>query len=549
MKWMPHQGDERPSRRTFLRGAALAGAATLVQAGAGGTPASAADPDSLVGDGATDDAPALQRIFDAGLQPQFVSNRTYLLNSPIFLDRPTSLAMFVLELNGAILRLGPDLPTTDAFSRDPTTRWAIFPNTVRGAFSGGKVTVSPATRASGKGSGGLISLIVRNGTVDGVKANVGFAFSNRTGTKFESVVLLRARTLLSWTDYSDVNVLRQCHNRAGGPANSVLVEQISSGDGLLMQSCKSDASVGLARLKYCRGAEIVGTVTGRIELEACSAIQIRGGHQETPIVNRTMIDIRSSDVVIDSTVLYLARGTGGEALEPAIRITDAGSPASSVVLRDCIEMRALVDTDETLGDFLAIDAAVAGTRVESRGQTSVMSVRAVGGVWSDSVGASFGGFADADAAVNKALAAVGSGNFTLSNPGTGWVVTSPASTPSSPSTAPTLTKLTTTDDIDGSLSSGGYRYRCQGRLRSGKLTPPSEYSAVVAPKSGALRFMVAANGGPQELRIWRFSGNSTTPNGYVAVPAAALTHTLYDTGTSLNGFLWSPGNTMAAPTT
>ena len=385
-------------RRAFLRGAAIAGAATLVQVATGGDAAHAATP-VLVGDGVTDDAPALQQIFDAGLQPAFVSNRTYLLNSPIFLDRPTSVAMFVMELNGAILKLGPNLPTTDAFYRDTATRWALFPNTKRTALSGGKVNVSVETRATGEGTGALISLVLRNGTVDGNKANVGFAFGNRTGAKFESVILRRGRTLLSWYDYSDANVFLQCHNKAGGPASAVLVEQVSSGDGLLMQSCKADSAVGLARLKYCRGAEIVGTVTGRIELDACSAIQIRGGHQETPIANQTIIDIRSSDVVIDTTALYLARGNADESLPPAIRITDSGSPASSVVLRDCVEMRALVASDERLGNLISIEEAVAGTRFETRGLNAVVSVRGVGGVWSKSIGPSIGGAAPVAAAV------------------------------------------------------------------------------------------------------------------------------------------------------
>ena len=275
----------------------------------------------------TDDAPALQRIFDAGLQPQLRAEPHLLLNSPIFLDRPSSLAMFVIDLNGAILKLGPNLPTTDAFLRDAATRWAFFPNTKRAALASGKVTSPWRPGRADKHSGALISLVVRDGTVDGSGANVGFAFSNRTGAKFESVMLRRARALLSWFDYSDSSVFLHCHNQGGGPSNFRAGGADRSGDGLLMQSCRADASVGLARLKYCRGAEIVDTVTGRIELDACSAIHIRGGHQEMPLVNQTFIDIRSSDVVIDTTALYLARGAAGENLPPAIRVADSGSPA------------------------------------------------------------------------------------------------------------------------------------------------------------------------------------------------------------------------------
>ncbi|WP_166644400.1 hypothetical protein [Microbacterium sp. BK668] len=388
---------------------------------------------------------------------------------------------------------------------------------------------------------------MRNGTIDGNGANVGFAFANRTAARFESVVLRRGRALLSWTDYSDANVFLQCHNRAGGPANSVLVEQVSSGDGLLMQSCKADAAVGLARLKYCRGAEIVGTVTGRIELDACSAIQIRGGHQEAPIINQTMVDIRSSDVVIDTTALYLTRGQAGDALPPVVRIADSGSPASSVVIRDSIEMRALVRSDEQLGSLVAIERAVPGTRLEARGLTAVVSVRDIGGLWSRSVGPSIGGASAVTSAVSRSLATVASGDFKLQDPGTGWVL-SPTTAPVSATAAtPSLWSLSTVEEIQGTLPAKGHRYRCQGRLAGGGYTPASAFTSWVTPTRGALRFLLAANGAVQEMRIWRFVGTSATANAYVAVPAAALTHTLYDTGANVNGFGWKPGSTVPPP--
>lgn len=541
---MPHASPAHsPTRRRFLHAISVTGVATIASVAGGAAPAGAAAADTpvLAGNGTTNDAPALQRFFDLGIQPPFESGKTYLLNSPIFLDRANSNATSVIELNGATLLLGRSLPTTDAFYRDTATKWAVFPNTKRSALSAGKVDVSVANRATGVYTGALISLVLRNGTVDGAGANVGFAFANRTGVRFEGIILRAGRTLLSWHDYSDANVFLQCHNRAGGPANSVLVEQINSGDGLLMQSCKADATVGLARLKYCRGAEIVGTVTGSIELDQCSAIHIRAGHQETQLVNKTMVDVRSSEVVIDTTALYLARGAVGSALPPAVRILDSGTVPSSVVLRDCIEMRALAEGDDELGPLVFIEKTVAGTRVEARGLSSAVSARKVGGVWNSTVGPAVSGAPHVAVATTEGAAVIASGDFILRNPGSGWVAQMTIPAQSTASSPPRIAAPTATTAFVGSLATSGTRYRCRGVLPDGRLSPWSEFTPVVSAQTGALKLIVATVGGPQELQIWRYSGGSTTPQAHISVPAGADAHTLYDTGATLNGFPWLPG--------
>ncbi|MEV8370933.1 twin-arginine translocation signal domain-containing protein [Microbacterium sp. NPDC064584] len=533
------------SRRRFLQtlsagtvGAALSGA-LLSQ------PAQAAVVRTLAGDGVTDDAPGIQAAFDAGTLPVFEPNRTYFLNSPIFLDRAPWTTMYVLDLNGATLLLGPNLPTTDAFYREPAVKWAIFPNTKRTAFANGKVDVSLASRASGQNTGALISLIVRNGTVDGNGANVGFAFANRTALRFETVILRRARTLLSWFDYCDANVFLQCHNRGGGPSSSVLVEQIASGDGLLMQSCKADSTVGMARLKYCRGAEIVSTVTGRVEVDSCSAVIIRGGHQETPLANETMIDVKSSEVVIDTTALYLARASVGTTLPPAVRIRDYGTVPSSVTLRDCIEMRALLDSDDQLGALVSIETPIAGTRVEARGLTSMVSVRSIGGVWDSSPGPHVAGVSGVATAVVASRAAIASGDFEVSNPGGGWQVRQTTVPGTAAKGTPSVVVSTPVGGLVGTLTSAKKRYRLQALMPDGTFTSASAYTSAVAPSGGTLLLVVTTKGGPQALRIWRYAGTSTTAEAYLELPAGQPSQTLYDTGAALSGFAWLPGNSAA----
>lgn len=542
------------SRRGFLRGVAIGGAASIIPLAtpavahaANGSPsvvspgdmrATSTSPPRLVGDGKTNDAPAIQACFDLGIHPTFSPDRTYLIDSPLFLDRTSSTAMIVVDLNGATLKLGTGLPTTDAFWRDTGTKWAVFANTKRSALSKGKVSVSVASRATGAQTGALISLAIRNGTIDGAGANVGFVFANRTGIRFEGIVLRRGRTLLSWFDYSDSNVFLQCHNRAGGPANSYLVEQISSGDGLLMQSCKSDASVGLARLKYCRGAEIVGTVTGAIELDACSAVQIRGGHQEAPVVNRTMIDVRGSDVVIDSSAIYLTRGARGAALPPAIRITDAAGVPSKVVLRDSREMRALEFSDEDLGAFVTVDRAVAGTKIEGRGFAAVTSVRSKGGEWLPTGGPVITGGAALGAVVAAAAPALGSGDFVVEYSGSAWSARRTTPTPTTAVTTPKITAVARVDGLAGSLGAGAVRYRVQGISAAGTASTSSGYTSGLSSSSGSARIDILAAGTPQTLRIWRYRGTSTSIDAYLEMAIAGAALTLFDTGKALTGMPW-----------
>ena len=528
------------SRRAFLGTAVAVGATAF---GGHVSPARAATP-ALVGDGKTNDGPALQAMIDAGIAPPFRPGVTYLIDSPIFLDRPGSTAMVVLDLGGATLRLGGRLPTTGAFWRDPATKWAIFPNTVRTALAGGAVDVSAATRASGSGTGALVSLVLRNGTIDGVGADVGLVFANRTGIRFESIILRRARTLLSWYDYCDVNVFIQCHNRAGGPAGSVLVEQISSGDGLLMQSCKADAAVGLARLKYCRGAEITGTVTGTIELDSCSAVQIRGGHQEAPILNKTMVDVRSSQVVIDTTALYLTRGAPDEDLPPAVRIDDRSGVPSTVVLRDSIEMRELNTSDEVLGAYVQIVKAATGTRLEARGQTTRASTRASGGLWRPSIGPAIRAAGASVDDIARWGALFAQGDFLMTPTASAWDVRSSrgaesVAAPSRDSAPAANVEVTPARGLTGSLGDVPRRYRCQAVLADGGVGPLSEFSPAVAPSAGVLALTIDAGEGAVGMRIWRYQRTSTQAESTVTVPCGPPRVSVYDTGTGLDGYAWS----------
>lgn len=502
----------------------------------------------LVGDGSTDDAPAIQAAYDAGVGAiDFEGGKTYLLNTPVFLDDKSPYAMFVLNLNGATLKLGGNLPTTSAFWRDETVRWAFFPNTKRGGWNrdANKVAVDPSHRATGGGVGALLSLGVHHGTIDGDGANVGFAMSNRTGARFDSVVLYRARVLLSWTDYCDVNVLTQCHNRAGGPDKSVLVEQLSPGDGLLMQSCKSDAAVGLARLKYARGAEITGTVTGRIELDSCSAIRISSAHQESPIANATMLAIRNSTVTVDSSVFYLTRSEDGN-VPPAITIDDSSTEAhSELVLRDCLEMRAHDNADLGMGALVSLVEPDEDTTVIARGLSSVTVTPGGGGVWIGTAGASITGNADVAAAVAASTATIASGDWILGRRNGAWAVEpSRSAAPPEPEKPVILSTSGGSGDITGGTLPrvNPVTYVVVARTADGRSSSRSDISPSIAARDRTVKIIVRVGTAPCELRVWRFIGASRVPDAFASIPVGRARVTLYDTGRWLSGYAWQAGD-------
>jgi len=391
--------------------AARAGADEAARAATAATAAATA---GLVGDGVTDDGPALQAAYDTGGPAvQLIAGKNYLINSPVFFDKPSTYAMFIINMNGAKFVLGPKLPTTSAFWRDPATKWAFFPNTKRTAWSktAGTVTVTAANRASGPSVGALLSLTIRNGTIDGNKTNAGLVFANRTGTSFEQVVLFRGRALLSWFDYCDINIFDACHNRAGGPADAVLIEQVASGDGLTMNSCKSDASVGIARLKFCRGAEITATVTGRIFLDSCSGIRIFSAHQESTVMNAPILIIRNSSVSIDSSVFYVPRRPAGSP-PAAITIDDSVSEGhSDVMITNSQEMRAHDNADTDMGAFLSVISAAEATTVTATSLTSVTCTPGNGGTWLATTGPKFSIDGPAQALVDNARATIAGGHF------------------------------------------------------------------------------------------------------------------------------------------
>lgn len=503
----------------------------------------------LAGDGTTDDAPAIQAAIDAGtyvisLDP----GKTYLLDSAIFIDGTSAFTRVVIQGNGAILKLGANLPTTN-WSRDTTTRFAIFPNTLRSALSAGVVTVNDANRATGSG-GALRSLIVRDLTVDAQAANRGFSFGNRTAVTMDNVTFYRGRVLSTWWDYSDANTFKSCYSRGGsGPAGQVLVEQYQQGDGLIVENGKADSSVGLLHLTTCRGALISGTVTGKITLTNCSGIVISGAHQEGQQSTMTSLVISNSHVTLQGTIIY----ENWSSTVCPITINDsADEPDTELVLTSCqVTQLHTTSTGTTeFSPFIEIITSGDNTKIVARDLRGMFASSAMSGKHPEGVQPAI----KAPVAIQTAFDspagrhALATGNWTLKRTASGvWTVRDTvhggAVVSVRESAAPSIVQLTTSSGVNagGTLTNGqSYQYAVAVIDALGNYSAVSSASAATANANGAVRLLLGLSSSPSVLIVWRDAGASvlSAPDAYCIIPVRAARPYLYDTGNYLMGRPW-----------
>ncbi|MGI9822594.1 hypothetical protein [Agromyces sp. Marseille-Q5079] len=536
------------TRRAFLTATALGASAFASGAGTAGiVPLVSAAEAGLVGNGTTDDAPAIQAAYDAGgTGLALEAGRTYLLNTPIFLDRTDPYALFTIQMNGASFALGPALPRTDAFWRDKATKWAFFANTKRVGWNrtAGTVDATQANRATGTSVGAIVSLVLRDGAISGAGANVGVIFSNRTAVRLENLVQYGVRAMLSWTDYCDGNILIGCYNRSGGPEGSVLVEQISNGDGLLMLGCKADSPVGLARLKFCRGAEFTAIVSGRIELDNCSGIHLRAVHEEGQNAKGPMLVIRNSHVHIDTSVFYTPRTTDA-AIHPSISIDDtAGGSHSELTLEHCMEMRYPNSGDQTFGSFIGITGAMPNTRVTAHDLSTQHVTAGTAGVWTATAGPRITADGDLGTALAASNASLASGSFSIERRGGAWRVIGldgDAGHADASAPVPTISAVSGSTEVTGAALGYGTRpsYRVAARNAAGDRGTASARASATVSSRGSVRLSVSADAAPCELLVWRFATTTaTTPQAFVSVPCGRPEIALLDTGSRISGYAW-----------
>lgn len=505
---------------------------------------------TLPTDGTTDIGALIQSAYDTG--NKFVvlqRNVTYAWNTPVFLDANDKLGGLVIVGNKATILLGSGLPTT-SWSRDGSTKFAIFPNTLRTALSGGSVTVNDSTRATGTG-GALRTLVVRDVTIDGNTANVGFAFSNRTPTTFEDVVVYRMRVGATWWDYADENTFINCYSRAGsGPSNQVVFEQYQTGDGLTVVGGKADSSVLFASVKTCRGATFTGLVTASLSFQDCSGINIIGMHQEGQQSTSTMLQIKSSQVTLTGCTLY----ENWSASVPTISIDDSEdtSIGTELILDNVISNQ--IYTQSTYGTayspFIDVIAAQDNTRIIARNLQGMATSTGIAGTWvagtQPYITASGSSSMTTALATPRSQAALASGTFTLSKfAGSTWTLATHGDSlyVSKNMAVPVITQITTeTGFVGGTLSSGTtYSYAAAWIDAQGNMSAVSAEVAKLPGSTQMTRLLINSNSGSGQLIVWRkaaSTGASTAPDAYVILTMRPNRAYFYDTGAYLAGRVW-----------
>lgn len=508
----------------------------------------------LVGDGVTDDGPALQRHLDAGGHVVLPGPSRYLVDTPLFVDGTDPHQRVVLDLACGTLVAGDHLPTSDVFWPDRATRWMIWPNTVRSAWdqAAGTVEVAVATRATGERVGALQALAVRDGTFDGRGTTAGLVLAHRTATELTNVTMVGARALVTWHDYSDGTRLTSCHARhgEGERRDGALLEQVAPGDGLVLTGCKADAGLFTARLRRCRGAVVDANVTGRLELDRCTGVLVQGGHQECSIGDHTAVLVKRSQVTFRQTAFYCAR----DGSTPAILVDDdpAQPDASQVRLEACTEVHLhdARDADRAHGPLLHVASAHDLTEVRADDVRAVGVDTADPGTWVATAGPRMTGAGPVGEAV-QGVALVARGVTVSRRTGT-WGAEPTAALRVADAAAPGGPRFDDAAPAEGRDGRGGLRarraltYWAAVRGPDGR-TSPAARTTVTPTATGAVRLTVTLPGAPAELLLWR--GEGGRPARSASLPCAARQVRLLDAGDHVEGVGWSDGPGPTDPTT
>lgn len=314
----------------------------------------------------------LQERYDSGSGHVTLSRvDRWTWDTPVFLDSPRFGDKFEVNLAGAEITLGPNLPTMGAaFTPDARrapgerVRAAIFPNTQRAAWNAATNDVAVTT---GKATmqGASVRLHLRNGTISGGGRNVGIVMGNRVGTVLENVVAHGVRFALSWHDYAEPNIVRGGHFQTAGGAAQVAdafyVYEVAKGDGILIEALKCDGAVGAASLMECFGAVLSGNITGKVRLSRCAGVVIVGVHQEAGIYASYSpnFEVSNSDVLFVGGAFYPPRQDGRATVE----ITDD----TTGVLHSTVVMQApcyrLPSAHTTVGPFVDVRSRNPHTKV------------------------------------------------------------------------------------------------------------------------------------------------------------------------------------------
>lgn len=511
----------------------------------------------------TDVGPIIRKLLDAGVRKivlPFAHDGQYIMDTPVFWPAgwPYGRSV-VIDLNGNTIRLGTNLPTVKEFATDTTT-FAFFPNTRRGALSGGVVTCKGNTAADGGGQ--VCALVLRNGTFEGGTLDAGVVFSNRAPVQLDGVNMVGGKTALSWYDYTDGSQITgnpQFRSATSAGFSSQVPDawyfwQMDKGDSVFVESLTCVGAVKAIRVRGGAGHSIHAVLGGML-FQKSSSISLYDCHMEADLGDGSTIHtIQNSVVAYRGGSIYRPLATGPNG---AIVINDDGSNDGSTVTFDGIEWVTFHQGGDDGGDqsskaHVWIESVNAGHNIASA--TEIIAInntaRMIGagsanaGFRRRTVGVSI----RANAALKSVVTAletlatkaiIGSGSFTFDRRRGSWTAQSngvPGTQMSLRASQPALTTFVA--NLSAGSLKGTYSYCAAIRDAAGRWTNVSA-EVTATPATGVVMILVQA-AGPGVVALWRKAGAgvAAAPSHYIELPWSGSRGYVIDEGANVAREPW-----------
>lgn len=494
----------------------------------------------------------------------------WLIDSPVFFDETLGLVegqpldqIITLEINSTGgLKLGPNLPSTSAFTPDAATKWAFFPGTKRSAFNAeaNTVTCNDLTSATGGHEQAQPGLIITGGLITGPNTNTGLIFGNQMSSRIEKCTAKALKFGISWRGYTDNNGLDGCtlHSSAaaaesGAVAGAWLMYQITNGDGVRISSVETAGQCGIWNAKYCRGGVVEGYVAGALSFTHCSGIELIAGHVEMTEAGNIVPSVFSN-----CSQINLRGGqwfAGVESGRYPVEINDesgAIGDGSVIKLDGCTSILQTATNDPTRTADIFIAGANPNTRLivlDSYGrfvpQSSGINALTAPLIVKSSVNAITTALTLASYPFQKSITAtrswvlsqsVGTWSLHMGSPLSGMRSFPAQAAPSSPSATAAVA------GNSGTLAEGQLYEYAFSTVDDNGITAPGASTAVSATASAtrAIQLKATIAGAPIGLVIWRKKGTGalTEPDAYAILPHATTQANLYDSGNRIAGVNW-----------
>lgn len=507
--------------------------------------------------GATDVGPMLQEAFDANRTVVLHQGGIYYFNTPVFLDSTAGTARYILDMNGASFKFGPNLPSASGLESLAGTKWAFFNNTLRSALSGGVVTTTTATRATGSSAlANYPRFLIRNGRFNANGNIIGMAYGNGAATRAEACFPENIQALISWVGSADLTSIADIdcsgHTPVGGELPTQLIYQRAgsanggSGDGVSADRVKGYGAT-VMNLEGCNGFRVASPVSGQYKFSLCQGV-IEAGHEETNEISTT-----AYSVFLDRTKLtYIGSRTNAphEAAFCTVKVEDTAgvNNATRLDMIDHIDALTVPSGAATRAPAINIAALNKNGYVRLSGCKGVVYIsggpqelQPEGLLLKSSI-------AGITTAIAEGIDRIASGNFELCYENGAWVVrnlnnNAPAATKTL--TAPSFALAAGPEAIKagGSLVEGQqYEYVMAVKRANGLYTALSATAHTAATSTKNIALAITNPSTPCVIAIWRYAGEgkvTTTPDHYIEIPLDGNETTWYDEGNRVNGRAWS----------